>query len=577
MKSLALQISQSESVFQKRLLGIQRLDDVVGITSLWDKLFDQKPISDTTLFLVLDGLDHLEAEQEDFRQLLVHINGRLTDTDNKALNIRILLTATSRSYQSIVKPAVGRQVLVIDMVEVNATDRELVIKNKLDGIFKKSSSQVAEIKEEVIQGLMAIEKKDFTNLDYILRSIGRTSVRSEISELIARAKKGEGIPESIREEVRRLNTNLSAHDKRELNEMLLWVMYAARPLTVRELDTVLSLTRTEQSFQDLYDQINQKYWALLSAKKTSDNDDDQDTEVVLFSEHVRTYFEKASAVQQEGSGSQDGGVNKSEVQILKRFLWTVCDDDLYYKFGFEEFLRKKMQDTVVSKVEVKLVEKYLSTVCDGDLYARVGFQEFFDRKISDVSMIGDIPLQSYSIHLASVCLKALCDPQAQDLHDYAGDYFPDHLKAVNLSTARPDHKVEVVQCLIRVFTDDEIIGRWWRGYYEEIGRRWRGCNINRRTKQWMFPDSKSSSVMAWFQEASVNQKVSRSDQDWLRNLSSKAYPDIELLRSVVRWMSRIWLTEVDREYYYPLFPRGISAFVNRVSLRYFCRCDRLKL
>ena len=558
MKSLAWQISQGESVFQKRLLAIERLDDAVGITSLWDKLFDQKPISDTTLFLVLDGLDHLEAEQEDFKQLLAHINGKLIDTDNKALNIRILLTATSRSYQTIVKSAVSRQALAIDMAEVNATDRELFIKNKLDSMFKKSSSQVAKIKEEVIQGLMAIEKKNFTNLDYILRSISRTSVPSEISELIDRAKKGEGITESIREEVRRLNTNLSAHDKQELNEMLLWVMYAARPLTVRELDTVLSLTRSEQSFQDLYEQIFEKYRALLSINKALDSDDNQDTKVVLFSEHVRTYFEKASAVQQEGSGSQDGGVNKSEVQILKRFLRTVCDDDLYYKFGFEEFLRKKIQDSVVSDVEVKLVEKYLSTVCDGDLYARVGFQEFFERKLGDVSMIGDLPLQSYSIHLASVCLKALCDPQAQGLHDYAGDYFPDHLKAVNLNTARSDHKVEVVQYLIRVFTDDEIIGRWWGG-----------DKLNTRTEEWMFPDSKSSSVMAWFQETSVNQKVSRSDQDWLKNMSSKAHPDIELLRPVVTRMSRIWLTEVDL-WYRPLFPRGISAFVNRVSLQYFC-------
>jgi hypothetical protein len=554
-------------VFLRRLVnGVARLDDM-DIRMLWDKLFGQEPISDTMIFLVMDGTDHLEGdEQEVFRVLLEHINGRLLEPDCKTLNVRILLTATPESYQTIVRAIPNHPRSVIDMVEFNAKDMELFIDKELDKmkIFKSTSSHVSELRKEVVAGLVAIEKKTFAYLDFFLKDIKKKSIKSEIVAVLDRAKQNGGIEQSIREEVRRCNASLSVYEKSELNEMLLWVTYAARPLTVPELEAIIHLTQPEPSFQDLYDQIAGKYSTFFTiSRRNEETEDDQEgrreATVVLANEHITKWLERASADQHEISEGQDGSINRTEVQILKNFLSTVCTDDLYYKFGFEEFFRRKAQVDNVNETEVKLVRKYLSTVCDGELYDRMGFADFFEKKLGDSSLVGVIDLETRRANVAKTCLQALCDSGevAKELHAYAGEYFQDHLKEVNLSSIRLDLKVEIVQYIVRIFNEPEIIQRWWPM-----------VEVRFRSDEWILLDEKSESTLSWLQDNAVNRRVAKPDQDWLKTLATKPHAGNHLLRPIVSWMSKTLLNDLNWNWRDDLC-RGIWSFINKVSPRIF--------
>lgn len=105
-------------------------------------------------------------------------------------------------------------------------------------------------------------------------------------------------------------------------------------MTLRVREAVLLIRNGAKSLLPLEEQVRDKYAALLEV--SNDNQT-----VTLRSDSIVEYMGKKAEVVEDQASGVPSDRHKSEVAIVRRFLKSVCDDELLDKFGFEEFLQAK--------------------------------------------------------------------------------------------------------------------------------------------------------------------------------------------------------------------------------------------
>jgi hypothetical protein len=293
----------------------------------------------------------------------------------------------------------------------------ILIQEWMRWTFLKKSDQpdVEKLRTSVRNKLSHGAQGDFVKLDYKLTDISTKRRRKEIQDVLEHA--GEDRQDTIARKVERLNVILGQEDIQDLNELLPCIIAAKdinQTLTVQELEAVLFLKHGESSLMPLEKQIQGQYAALLDFS----NDDKT---VTLRAESLIDYFRNKLHAEEDQAIT---GLHKSEVAIVQRFLRHVCDDELFEKFGFEEFFKRKLGK-----------ETALITVNVNDVHVRI-------------------------LHCF---LKAICDVQTDEtapLREYAFNWLAHHLVMVNLSCAEPSGKSDIGCRLIKLFVDEEYINQW---------------------------------------------------------------------------------------------------------------------
>ncbi|KUM59605.1 hypothetical protein ACN42_g7534 [Penicillium freii] len=494
LKVLAWQIANKDVVYRKDLSSI-KVGGINQIENIWETLFAKSYKSDSTFFLLLDGVDQVDKNHlKDFMQLLTELEA-ISGTWPR-FKLRILLSGRDQTMTKI-KSQMGEGISIIDVASKNSDDMEKYIidrMNKME-ILSGSSDQLPSLRREILQALTVQTHGDFVNVGLILHEISGKQRPGEIRDILSRS--GGNRSDTIERKMELLNDTLSDEDISDLNDLLTWVVFASRPLTLEELEAVLFLKARESSLRPLSEKILDQYSSLLKifGEPHSITKTIPPTSVVMLvsdsiEEFLRAKPDPETADDEQGMGPTCD-VNEVEVRIVKRFLESVCDPKLFNKFGFDDFFQNKLKGKT----------------------ARVG-----------------VDIESAHLKIVTSCLDVICSEQSPGLApllDYAVDYFAVHLQNTDPSLTQPQQKTALGPKLVSLFFDDEIIKRWW----------WTPW----RRHDWIYNDKFADVALKWLRDSAVTKNISVEQTKWVKSLSSKSEPDADIIEHIARYLARIWL------------------------------------
>ncbi|KAI9855693.1 MAG: hypothetical protein M1813_009655 [Trichoglossum hirsutum] len=490
LKALVWQLTESDIVYRKSVAGACDKSEEFGNTlELWKYVVMNLSKTDATFFILLDGIDEDDTiPGKPLLQILSDISSMATGQGQ--LRIRVLLTGRPKPLKRI-RREVGTSMLTIKLGAKNEDDILKYVNARMDRMeILKRSDQPEKLKGGIRVALTEGAQGDFVKLDYKLNEISGKRRRAEIEEVLKHA--GEDRLDMIAREVERLNERLGEVDIQELNELLTWVITAYENPTLPLLEALLFVKNGERSLIPLEFQIQDQYSDFLSISR-----DDGKT-VTLISDSITEYFRQRS---EEAVGNQASGasadIHESEVNIVKRFLSTVCDEELFRKFGFEEF---------------------------------------FKRKLGKRGAVMDVDPDPNHNHVKVIlcCLRAICGEQRDEIRplvEYAFNWLPKHLAQVDLALTEPSPKGDIGSLLIKLFVEEEVINRWW------IRERQWMCD------RWLYADGNVKIVLSWFKDSAVVKGVPEDRRDWINGLTSNSNLTDDLLKPTTVIMARRWLQD----------------------------------
>jgi hypothetical protein len=296
-----------------------------------------------------------------------------------------------------------------------------------------------------------------------------------------------------------LNETLSDEDISDLNDLLTWVVFASRPLTLQELEAVLFLKTRESSLRPLAEKIIDQYSSLfkiLGEPHPTTKIIPPYSRVLLVSDSIEEFLRTkpdSETAEDEQDLNATGDVNEVEVRIVKRFLESVCDPKLFTKFGFDEFFQRKLKGKT----------------------ARVG-----------------VDIESAHLKIVTSCLDVICSEQSPSLApllDYAVTYLPVHLQNADPSLTQPQQKTALGPQLVSLFFDDETIQRWWTAENPWL------------RQDWIYNDEFADVTLKWLRDSAVTKNISVEQSKWVKSLSSKSEPDADIIEHIGRFLARNWL------------------------------------
>jgi hypothetical protein len=241
--------------------------------------------------------------------------------------------------------------------------------------------------------------------------------------------------------------------------------------------------------RSLYDQLRDRYSAFFIVDKP-DNEEPNKASVTLVSDSIREYFRRVAQSEQEEENNQKGKIHPAEIKIIRHFLDSVCDEDLYAKLGFEEF---------------------------------------FERKLSSNTAIIHVDLDHMHLNVLLDCLQAIPrygEAELQGLYRYACQFFVAHLQEIDLTTVSVRNKALVGQYLVDMFREETIIGKWWSK-----------DQIFPLAPEWFYSDSNVDIVLGWLKDSATVNKCSQTGQNWVKTLTSNSFPDADLLEHVSTYLA----------------------------------------
>ncbi|KAL3490234.1 hypothetical protein BJX62DRAFT_252146 [Aspergillus germanicus] len=485
LQVLAWQIAKADMMYRKDLSSAQTAS-VNQVGSIWDILFGRSSKRDSTFYLLIDGVEQMDKQHlKEFLHVLDEWQSRPPGWSK--FTLRILLSGRTE-VMGRVKDQLGDGISIIDVTLKNHDDILKFINNEMDkmDILSGSTDQVKSLRDEILDGLANRTNGDFVSIRLLLDEISTKQRPSEIRDIISRS--GEDKSDTIVRTIAALNETLSNEDISDLNELLTWVLFAWRPLSVEELEAVLFLKSGEPSLRPLAEKIRGQYSSLFRIAAAN---------VHLASESIADFLRQSLTPSDlEEAPRNTTEVSESEVRIIRRFLESVCDPALYAKFQFDEFFLHKLKGKTTILVAVDAEMAHLK--------------------------------------LARACLDVLCSsdsssPHLNDLDYYAVHHFAQHLALTDPALTLPRHKIALGPQLVKVFTDEKVIERWW------------DCNSHDLRMHWIYRDDYAEVLMKWLQDSAVTKDVPQKDREWVRSLSDKSQLDTDLLEHVARVLARQWL------------------------------------
>ncbi|GAB1217101.1 hypothetical protein ATERTT37_006324 [Aspergillus terreus] len=484
LEVLSWQLAKADMVYRKELSSVKTAG-INQIGGLCETLFGKVYKNDSTFFLLLDGINQMDKQHlKEFVQVLQE--WQTTASTWSRFTLRILLTGRPETMDKI-RTQLGDGISVIDVASKNRDDMIKFINDRMNKmeILGGSSDQVIALRSEILETLTNETKGDFVNVGLLLDEISGKQRPSEIRDILARS--GENRSDTIVRKMDMLNETLSDEDISDLNHLLTWVLFAARQLTPEELEAALFLKSREPSLRPLAEKIRDQYSSLLRIRGAY---------VYLVSDSIEDFLRSKS----DSEGTTDdqdsdtiGDVSEAEVRIVRRFLESVCDPDLFSKFGFDEFFQRKMEGKT----------------------ARIR-----------------VDTETAHLMILSECLEVICSkasPHLDALLEYAVAYLGRHLKEADPSLTQPRHKIALGPQLVKIFTDEETIDRWWNA-----STLWLWV-------VWIYDDGYAEATLKWLQDSAVTKNISEDQSKWVKSLSSKSELDADLLEHISRVLARNWL------------------------------------
>ncbi|KAH7390941.1 hypothetical protein DE146DRAFT_618734 [Phaeosphaeria sp. MPI-PUGE-AT-0046c] len=397
LRTWASQVMENDTFYRKDVLRSLRDDSNFDeLDHFLQKLFlDQLP-NGAVFFLLLDETHDLDEEGcSELSKLL----GYLTRSSADLSSLRILMTMKP-ALQRELQACAASSTVAIRLEHQNQQDIQTYVEFKTDMLacFQSSSTQIQELKAWVIAELPAAVNGNFLLVDRKLQEINNCQDVEDVRRIIEKMKKeGANMFDSIDKDVRDCNKTLSTKQVRNVNALLLWVIYAATEFRVYQLEAILYVQEQHKAFQPLAKELKEQYSAFFNLEGF----EDLDAIVKIKSSAHAEYFKEVSKQRRSTESSLDQSLSKGQIQVVQHFVKKLCEQDLYDKLGLAEF---------------------------------------FDQKLSQSgSLAGDY------------------DYKAQAVRSYSGRFLAEHLKQIDLDTVDPSIKTEMGPLIVKLFTNEQTI------------------------------------------------------------------------------------------------------------------------
>ncbi|CAG8426824.1 unnamed protein product [Penicillium salamii] len=500
LKTLAWQISSRDVVYRKDLASA-KTEGISQIRDLWDVLFAKSYRSDSTFFLLLDGVDQADKKQlKELVHLLTEIQMGMQKRSVSwpQFKLRIVLSGRDETISKI-KGHMGDGLSVIDVASKNSEDMEKFIidrMNKMEILSLNDSDQVLSLRREILENLTTQTRGDFVNVGLLLHEISGKQRPGEIRDILSRS--GGNRSDTIVRKIEQLNETLSDDDISDLNILLTWVVFSIRDLTLEELESVLTLKTGEASLRPLAEKITDQYSSLFTIK----GEPHPITKVIPITSRVTLVSDS-----------------------IERFLRTKNESE-----SIEDSQELNLSGDV-SEAEVRIVRRFLESVCDPRLFGKFGFDEFFQRKLKGKTARVGLDIETAHLRILATCLQALRSQDSRHLafNRYAAVFFAEHLKQADPSLTQPQHKTALGPQLVSLFTDEKIIRDWWTP-----NNPWPRFD-------WIYSDEYAEVSLKWLQDSAVTKNLSDEESKWVKSLSSKSEPDADIMEHIARSVAQAWL------------------------------------
>ncbi|KLJ08852.1 hypothetical protein EMPG_15719 [Blastomyces silverae] len=512
LRAIVWQLTDNDVVYRKSAAAACNKPEEFGNSlELWKQLvFQFSTKTEATFFIVLDGID--EAEMDTGHPLIEIIRDiSLIAREKRPLSIRLLLTGRPRAFVDMRNdPKITLSYITLGTR--NEGDIVKYIDARMDHmeILKRSNQpDIQELRSSIRVKLTDGVGGDFFKLNFMLTEISKKRRRKEIEEALEHA--GEDRLDTIAREIDRLNKTLGEEDIQELNDLLGFVITSIGAPTLEILEAVLFVKNGEDSLVPLREQIEDKYSAFLEIAS--------DGTVSITSDAIIDFFRNESLASKDLAPGRPGAtLHDTEVAIIRRFLRNVCDDELFNKFGFEEFFKLKL-----------------------------------GKKAAHIN----VDLDRAKVDILIYCLDAIVgEPSYKTdcLVDYAFKFLADHLDEVDLALTAPEPKSYIGSRLIKLFFEEEYINLWW-----SLGRMW-------MDEMWAYEDENASITMKWFKDSAVVKGLSEAERKWVNGLTSNSKPDDDLLRPTAKIMAERWLRYLNWGLSKPVI--WLLGYVNKIKSRF---------
>lgn len=418
---------------------------------------------DVTFFLILDGLgSNIDA----FTHILQNFS------DNALIQrTRILLTGNREMFDSIER-AGGLRVEKIELGEPNKQDVELYINSRMEQmeILKDTTRPgVSEMREKILADLKESTGGDYYKIGRVLDNIAKTDDVEEINTYLQGA--GDARLDQIEADIQKLNETRTSKEISEINEIILWIWAAPVWMTPLEMEGILALKAGNgggTSLMSMESKIKTKYTIFMTEYNAVD---------FRVSEMLEEIPLKTKDTGDVASSSGLKEIQPAEINIIKHYLRTVCPEDLYAKFGFEEFFDLKMR--------------------------RKGNYIHRDPDNGHITIV----LRCLT------CLEEERNDKTEILKDHAITHLLHHLDTTDLSLADRSLKAEAGAMLVRLFTEKFALDSFFafttndlqtedvEFYRYEMPASW---------NSWVFADEGTTAIAKWFKDSAVIEKVKDS-------------------------------------------------------------------
>ena len=517
VKSMAAQMAYQDLPYLKTLHQYLEPRDLtfasdMGIKDLIEEFISprsSKSSLNISFVLVFDGLDQLpngEAQQL-FAACL----------DIALPNVKILLTGTEDIFKfcSELSERELDSMPLIRIADHSGADIErfLDIRLKKSEVLQGDAPDIREIVDRMQQRIPDIVNGSFEDLRHIVEEVEK-GVKSEdrledIQKLVSEdtLKNKDAVVEKL---INNLNHSLTIQEIEQLNEILIWTIYAFESVSVDQMEAAVFLRTKRTPLQSLKNKMDQKYSGLLQIS--------EDGHFEMRNGHLEEFFRKSKREKPETDVearddpkiSMTIKIDHVKLSKVQRFLWDLSEKVVLDKFLFTDPRTSPTQSVAIS---ASSVDAHLT--------------------------------------LAKRCFDLLLeDPheKTKEIVPYALMYLPRHLSILSQNvddeSPEPAEKENIVENLVSLLQSPNYVEK----HLTEGFLLWGG---------WV---DEEQAIQGWLSDPEATSKLNRNGRIWLKQATSGR---LTALRDVAIMIARHWLC--DRRWP-AIFPfRWIDSYLDQLA------------
>ena len=500
LKSIAVQLAKRNLVYRKNLHKHLESKDLSFLrdTSVQDLLKELVPPpnmrdNEEAYVLLFDGLDQLSAD--DATQFFAAVLAM------ESAKLRILVSGTEEALHSCIN-SLGKSsdsIPIIRVVEHNEADIKRFIDSELKACkaLQGEAREIRRIKDSIREKLPEIVEGNFNDVRQIIERVSE-AVESEnsvedITSLISvdTLKDKDAATERL---VNDLNESLNVQEIEQLNELLIWTIYAFEYMSVDEMRAALFLRTKRTPLQSLEDKVARKYSKLLLI------DTDNNNFFKMKSTYLEDFFRNSTREKQE---IDTDGVNDPKISMtitidhvklskVQRFFWDLSEKVVLDKFAFSNSLTSPGHTVTVraNKTEAHLA---LTKRC---------FDLLLDERVEETKILCDYALINLPKHL----------------HFLRGEIANNLLESAE--------RIKIVDDLVSLLQFADCIER----------------NLNERFLQqgcWLDQEYELQAIQLWLCDSEAMDRLNRRGLSWLKQVHSAG--TISALKDIATMIARHWL------------------------------------